>query len=70
MGLTTGDRIVFVEINDGVFALIAATLTVRHLKGMIRKPDNPVSIEDMNAAITEQHAKAAKKTTTHKPNNM
>ncbi|XGA81383.1 type II toxin-antitoxin system PrlF family antitoxin [Halomonas sp. CH40] len=51
LGLDSGDRIEFVELEKGQYAIIAATHSVKDLKGMIRTPANPVSIEDMNAAI-------------------
>lgn len=58
MGLDTGDRIEFVELNDGTFAIMAASHSVRDLKGLIRKPAKAVSVEDMNLAIAAQGAKA------------
>ncbi|WP_426118657.1 AbrB/MazE/SpoVT family DNA-binding domain-containing protein [Pseudomonas sp. DSP3-2-2] len=57
LGLDTGDRIEFVDIGNGKFAIIAATHSVRDLKGLIRKPAKPVSIEDMNLAIETQGSK-------------
>lgn len=58
LGLDTGDRVEFVEIEDGTFALIAASKSVRELKGLIRKPAKAVSIEQMNQAIISHGAKA------------
>lgn len=58
LGLDTGDRIEFVDIGDGRFAIMAATHSVKDLKGLIRKPIKPVSIEDMNLAIEAQGSKA------------
>lgn len=58
LGLDTGDRIEFVDIGNGKFAIMAATQSVRDLKGLIRKPAKPISIEDMNLAIEAQGAKA------------
>ncbi len=51
LGLDAGDRIEFVELAPGEFALKPATEDVRSLKGMIPAPDRPVSIAAMNAAI-------------------
>jgi antitoxin PrlF len=51
LGLDTGDRVEFVELAPGEFALKPATEDVRSLKGMIRRPVRPVSIGAMNAAI-------------------
>ena len=58
LGLDTGDRIEFVDIGEGQFAIMAATHSVMALKGMIRKPTVPVSIDDMNAAIAARGATA------------
>ena len=58
LGLDTGDRVEFVEMEDGKFAIIAANHSVQDLKGLIRKPAKAVSIEQMNQAIAAQGAKA------------
>lgn len=58
MGLDAGDRIEFIEMDDGTFTIMAATHSVKDLKGMICKPAKPVSIEDMNAAIEAKGASA------------
>lgn len=51
LGLSTGDRLEFIPLGEGKYAIMASTHTVSDLKGMIKKPSSPVSIEDMNAAI-------------------
>ena len=56
LGLDAGDRVEFVELVPGEFAIKAATEDVRALKGMIRKPASPVSIDAMNAAIKRRGA--------------
>ena len=53
LGIGTGDRVEFVEIQDGVFQIVAATQDVQALKGIVPKPKKPVSIEKMNQAIAE-----------------
>ena len=58
LGLETGDRVEFVETQDGMFSIIAASKTVHDLKGLIQKPAKAVSLEDMNRAIAAQGAKA------------
>lgn len=58
LGLETGDRVEFVEMDDGKFSIIAASKTVQDLKGLIRKPAETVSIDDMNRAIAARGAKA------------
>lgn len=57
LGLGAGDRVEFVELASGEFALKAATEDVRSLKGMIRRPARPVSIGAMNAAIKRRGSK-------------
>lgn len=51
LGVETGDRVEFVEVEKGVYTVVAATRDIRDLKGMIPKPAKPVSIEDMNRAL-------------------
>lgn len=51
LGLATGDRVEFVELAPGEFALRAATEDVRSLKGIVRRSPRTVSLEAMNAAI-------------------
>jgi antitoxin PrlF len=59
LGLATGDRIEFIlNEQSGRYEVIPATHSVTALKGIVRKPAKPVSIEDMNAAIAEQGASA------------
>jgi AbrB family looped-hinge helix DNA binding protein len=57
LGLESGDRVEFVEV-DGGFAIKAANDDVRALKGLLRKPAKPVSIADMNAAIRTRGSRA------------
>lgn len=56
MGLGTGDRIEFVELETGGFAIKPAIDDVRLLKGLLRKPAKPVSVDGMNAAIRKRAA--------------
>jgi AbrB family looped-hinge helix DNA binding protein len=58
LGLEAGSRVEFVQTEAGKFAIVAATNSVNALKGMLRKPSSPVSIDDMNAAIASHGAKA------------
>ena len=55
LGLESGDRVEFVEF-DGGFAIRPAIDDVRSLKGLLRKPSQPVTIEDMNATIRARGA--------------
>lgn len=56
MGLGTGDRIEFVELETGGFAIKPAIDDVRLLKGLLRSPARPVSVDGMNAAIRKRAA--------------
>jgi antitoxin PrlF len=56
LGLEAGSRVEFVEGEKGQGLLVPATDDVQSLKGMLRKPCPPVSIEDMNRAIAERGA--------------
>ncbi|SAL73290.1 AbrB family transcriptional regulator [Caballeronia terrestris] len=59
LGLSAGDRIEFV-MNDVTshYEVIPATCSVQSLKGILKKPAKPVSIDDMNAAIAGSGASA------------
>ena len=56
LGLGTGDRLEFVELVDGSFAIRPALDDVKSLKGLLRKPAKRVTIEDMNKTITRRGA--------------
>ena len=58
LGIEAGDRIEFIEVEQGRFELVASTHSVTALKGLVRKPARPVTIETMNQAIATQGAKA------------
>ena len=58
LGVETGDRVEFVQVEPGRFELVATTQSVTALKGMIRKPAAPMTIEAMNEAIATHGAKA------------
>jgi AbrB family looped-hinge helix DNA binding protein len=59
LGLEAGSRVEFVETGNGTFSIIAATEEVQSLKGMLKKPAKPVSIEAMHQAIAAR-ARSAK----------
>ncbi len=46
LGVASGDRVEFVEINEGVFQIVAATQDVKLLKGIVPKPEKPVTVEE------------------------
>lgn len=51
LGVEPGDRVEFVAQEKGVYKVVAATRDVRHLKGVVPKPEKPVTIADMNRAV-------------------
>ncbi len=56
LGVSAGDRIDFIRLDDGNYAIVPASHSIRSLKGVIRWSGKPVSLEEMEAAI---EAKAA-----------
>ena len=60
LNVQTGDRVEFVQIEPGRFELVAATRSVRELKGLFGKPGRTVSIAEMNRIIAEQAARAGR----------
>jgi antitoxin PrlF len=51
LGVGPGDRVDFVLMEDGNFAVLPATHSVKGLKGIIPKPKKAVSLADMDKAI-------------------
>lgn len=51
MGLAAGDRVDFIRMEDGHYAVVPASHSIKSLKGIIPRPDRPVSLADMQAAI-------------------
>lgn len=58
LGVESGDRVEFIQVENGRFELVAATQSVTVLKGLVRKPAVPVTIEAMNQAIAAAGSKA------------
>ena len=50
LGVQAGTRVEFVKTEEG-WLIKPATSPVTALKGVLKKPRKPVSIEDMNLAI-------------------
>ncbi|VVE84539.1 AbrB/MazE/SpoVT family DNA-binding domain-containing protein [Pandoraea sputorum] len=59
LGLESGDRIEF-SFNEatGRYEVYPATRSLTSLKGVVKKPTKPVSVDDMNLAIAQQGASA------------
>lgn len=56
LGLETGHRVDFVELEGGRYAFMAATVDLRTLRGSVSRPKKPVSVEDMNRTVRERAA--------------
>jgi antitoxin PrlF len=56
LGVSTGDRVEFIELSDGQFALVPAVADVRTLRGIVPKPRRPVSIDDMRRIVARRGA--------------
>lgn len=51
LGLDAGDRINFLMDESGQVVFLPVTKNVASLKGIIAKPDHPVSVKDMKATV-------------------
>ena len=52
LGLSAGDKVNFVLMKDGNYAILPATHSVKTLEGFFYKPGRkPVSLEEMDEAI-------------------
>ena len=56
LGVTTGDRVEFVELAEGQFALVPAVADVRTLRGIVPKPRRPVSVDEMRRIVARRGA--------------
>ncbi len=54
LGIDTGDRIEFIEVEPGIFKIMLATNDITDLKGIIQKPKKAVSLEAMEVAIKKR----------------
>lgn len=53
LGVGPGDRLDFVPLEDGAFAIVPATQSVKSLKGILGKRTKTVSLEEMASAIAQ-----------------
>ncbi len=58
LSVGAGDRVEFISIEPGKFLVVAAKRPVSELKGLFGKPLKAVTIEQMDAAIAANSAKA------------
>jgi len=63
MGVGPGDRVRFVQREDGTVVVEPETVDVRSLKGRFRhRVTRPVSVEEMNRAAPETAAESYRRT--------
>ena len=60
MGVSEGDRVDFVYLDDGGFALKPATRSIKDLEGIIPLRRRPATLAEMDAAIAEGAARGIK----------
>ncbi len=53
LGVCAGDRLDFVRLDDGNYAIVPAARSIRSLKGVIPRLARTISLEEMDAAIAE-----------------
>lgn len=58
--VNTGDRVEFVQIAPGRYEFVAATRDITELKGMFGPTQAMVTLEDMDAAVAQAAAAAAR----------
>jgi antitoxin PrlF len=51
LGVAAGDRLDFIRMDDGNYAIVPASYSIRSLKGVLLRPPQPVRLDDMDAAI-------------------
>lgn len=53
MHLSPGDRVEFILGEDNVIRMLPRLASVKRLKGMLPKPDQAVTLEQMDDAIAD-----------------
>jgi len=53
LGLEAGDKLEFTLTDDGKILIIPKKSSVKALKGMLPKPEKPISLEEMEQAIIQ-----------------
>ena len=51
LGVSAGDRLDFIRLDDGNYAIVPASHSIRALKGLLSRRERAVSLEQMDAAI-------------------
>jgi antitoxin PrlF len=56
LGLSAGDKIDFVEVENGKYAIMPKTRSIRNLEGCVPRLDYVPTIEEINEAILDHAA--------------
>ena len=59
LGLKRGSRVRFVQVADGVYEIAPANASVTQLRGAVPNPAEPVTLEQMEAAVAESAVRSA-----------
>ena len=51
LGVSAGDRLDFIRMEDGTYAIVPASHSIRALKGLLPRREKAVSLEQMDAAV-------------------
>jgi antitoxin PrlF len=59
LGVRTGDRVEFVELEPGQVLMVPVTRSIKELNGMFRgRRSKPVTIEEMDEAIAHEASRS------------
>ena len=51
LGVSAGDRLDFIRLDDGTYAIVPASHSIRALKGLLPRRERAVTLKLMDAAI-------------------
>jgi antitoxin PrlF len=57
LNLQTGDKVEFIIDHEGTVRMIAVTTSITQLKGMVPRPKEVVTLEEMRNAIEKEGGK-------------
>ena len=55
LNLHTGDKVNFIVDESGGVRFVPVTTDVKSLKGIVPKPEKPVSVDDMKNTVRKRH---------------
>ena len=59
LGIQSGDRVVFYRAEDGRIVVEPETVDIRSLRGILKHEGPPVSLEEMEVAVSREAAKSS-----------